>query len=98
VSPFQGLGFRKLERHFDFGGSPAVVAVAAPAGHTDGDAVPGLEDVRAFLIGDRPNELSSEEGTWHTLDIRPTRCSSCRATSRPGRIWPGAAPAPAGGS
>jgi ureidoglycolate hydrolase len=87
TSPFQGLRFGKLERHFGvtqafipFGGSPAVVAVAAPAPHPDRDLVPRPEDVRAFLIDDRKGYLL-KRGTWHALDRfplhPPTRCSSC---------------------
>ena len=80
VSPFQGLRFWKLERHFGvtrafipFGGSPAVVAVAASTAHPDRDLVPRPEDVRAFLIDDRKGYLL-KRGTWHTLDrfsLRP---------------------------
>jgi ureidoglycolate lyase len=74
VAPFQGLAFRKLERHFHvtqtfvpLEGSPAVVAVAGP---TDPETIPRPEAVRAFLIDGSKGYLLAK-GTWHSLDRFP---------------------------
>ncbi|HEY4910102.1 MAG TPA: ureidoglycolate lyase [Methylomirabilota bacterium] len=73
-TPYQGLRFRKLERHLDLtqafipmGGAPAVVAVAAPTDLRDRDAVPGPDAVRAFLL-DGSVGYALHKGTWHSLD------------------------------
>jgi ureidoglycolate lyase len=76
-TPYQGLAFTKLERHFrlsqtfiPLGGAPAVVAVAAPTSPDDRNAIPHPEDVRAFLLdGSRGYVLAP--GTWHSLDRFP---------------------------
>jgi ureidoglycolate lyase len=74
VAPFQGLGFRKLERHHHvtqtfvpLDGAPAVVAVAAP---TDPQAIPAPDEVRAFLVDGSRGYLLAR-GTWHSLDRFP---------------------------
>ena len=71
--PFQGRTFWQLERHFgvtqsfiQLGGSPAVVAVAAPTDPDDQLAVPEPDQVRAFLI-DPEKGYSFSVGTWHSL-------------------------------
>lgn len=79
-TPYQGLGFRKLERHLDLtqafipmGGAPAIVAVAAPTDPHDRDAVPVPAAVRAFLL-DGSVGYALHQGTWHSLDrfaVRP---------------------------
>jgi ureidoglycolate lyase len=72
-TPYQGLSFTKLERHFSvtqtflpMGGSPAVVAVA-PADSGDRDQVPSPSDVRAFLL-DGTKGYVLGHGVWHSLD------------------------------
>jgi ureidoglycolate hydrolase len=74
-TPYQGLRFSKLERHFGLtqtflplGGSPAVVAVAPPS--ADRAAVPDPEAVRAFLL-DGTKGYALAPGTWHSLDRFP---------------------------
>jgi ureidoglycolate hydrolase len=74
-TPYQGLRFSKLERHFGLtqtflplGGSPAVVAVAAPS--PDRSAVPAPAEVRAFLL-DGTKGYALGRGTWHSLDRFP---------------------------
>jgi ureidoglycolate lyase len=74
-TPYQGLRFAKLERHFDLtqtflplGGSPAVVAVAAPS--ADRSAVPAPAEVRAFLLDGTMGYVLGP-GTWHSLDRFP---------------------------
>jgi ureidoglycolate lyase len=74
LTPYQGLGFTKLERHLELtqafipmGGAPAVVAVAAPTDLRDREAVPGPETVRAFLL-DGTVGYALHAGTWHSLD------------------------------
>ncbi|HEV8307682.1 MAG TPA: ureidoglycolate lyase [Methylomirabilota bacterium] len=74
-TPYQGLRFSKLERHFNLtqtflplGGSPAVVAVAPPS--SDRTAVPDPTDVRAFLL-DGSKGYALARGTWHSLDRFP---------------------------
>ena len=76
-TPYQGLAFTKLERHFrlsqtfiPLGGAPAVVAVAAPTSPDDREAIPRPEDVRAFLI-DGSKGYVLAPGTWHSLDRFP---------------------------
>ena len=72
-TPYQGLSFGKLERHFNLtqtflpmGGSPAVVAVAPP-GSGDRNEVPAPSDVRAFLLdGSRGYLLGRGCGTVST--------------------------------
>src|SRR5262245_11573905 len=73
-TPFQGLRFRKLERHLELtqafipmGGSAAVLAVAAPSDLRDRDAVPDPATVRAFLL-DGSVGYALHQGTWHSLD------------------------------
>jgi ureidoglycolate lyase len=73
-TPYQGLGFRKLERHLELtqtfvpiGGAPAVVAVAAPTDPRDRGAVPRPDAVRAFLLDGRVG-YALHAGTWHSLD------------------------------
>ncbi len=73
-TPYQGLAFRKLERHLELtqafvpmGGAPAVVAVAAPTDPRDREAVPDPTTVRAFLLDGRVG-YSLHAGTWHSLD------------------------------
>ena len=75
--PFQGLTFKKLERHFNvtqafipLDGSPAVVAVAPPTDPDDRGAIPSPEQVRAFLL-DGTNGYVLKKGTWHSLDRYP---------------------------
>lgn len=74
-TPYQGLRFSKLERHFNMtqtflplGGSPAVVAVAPPS--PDRAAIPAPGDVRAFLL-DGSQGYALARGTWHSLDRFP---------------------------
>jgi ureidoglycolate hydrolase len=70
--PCEGLTFWEMERHFrvtqtffQLSGSPTIVAAAAP---TDDDplAIPGPEQIRAFLI-DPTKGYSFKVGTWHSL-------------------------------
>jgi ureidoglycolate lyase len=75
-TPYQGLSFGKLERHFNLtqtflpmGGSPAVVAVAPP-GSGDRNEVPAPSDVRAFLLDGSRGYLLGR-GVWHSLDRYP---------------------------
>jgi ureidoglycolate lyase len=75
-TPYLGLRFSKLERHFNLtqaflplGGSPAVLAVAPP-GPADRDAHPAPGDVRAFLL-DGTVGYALGRGTWHSLDRFP---------------------------
>ena len=76
-TPFQGLRFRAMERHFHvtqafipLGGEHAAVAVAPPS--ADLEAVPELDAIRAFLLdGSRGYVL--HRGTWHSLDRFPLR-------------------------
>jgi ureidoglycolate lyase len=74
-TPYRGLRFWKLERHFTLtqaflplGGSPAVVAVAPPS--PDRSAIPDPADVRAFLL-DGSCGYALAPGTWHSLDRLP---------------------------
>lgn len=76
-TPFQGSQFKKMERHFHLtqafiplGGSPTVVAVAAPSDPRDREAVPRPEQVRAFLL-DGTKGYALWKGTWHSLDRFP---------------------------
>ena len=75
-TPYVGLRFSKLERHFNvtqsflpMGGSPAVLAVAA-RGNDDRGAPPAPEAVRAFLL-DGTVGYALARGTWHSLDRFP---------------------------
>jgi ureidoglycolate lyase len=76
-TPYQGLTFTKLERHFNLtqafiplGGTPAVLAVAPPAAAGDRAAVPPPDRVRAFLL-DGTKGYALAQGTWHSLDRFP---------------------------
>lgn len=76
-TPFQGLRFHTMERHFHvsqafipLGGERAAVAVAPPTAARDG--VPGLEAIRAFLL-DGSKGYVLHRGTWHSLDRFPLR-------------------------
>ena len=76
-TPYQALSFTKMERHFNLtqafiplGGSPAVVAVAPPSDPSDREAVPGPDQVRAFLL-DGSKGYALWKGTWHSLDRFP---------------------------
>ena len=71
--PCEGLTFWEMERHFgvtqtffQLSGSPAVVAAAVP---TDEDplAIPGPEQIKAFLI-DPSKGYAFKVGTWHSLN------------------------------
>lgn len=71
--PYQGRTFWQMERHFavtqsfiQLSGSPAVVAVAAPTDPEDQLAIPGPDQIRAFLI-DPDKGYSFKVGTWHSL-------------------------------
>ena len=73
---YQGLSFSVLERHFAVsqtfvmvGGSPAVVAVAAPAA-TGSKAAPEPNTVRAFVLEPTDGYIL-RQGTWHSLDRFP---------------------------
>ncbi len=66
--------FTQLERHFavsqafvQLSGPPSVVCVAAATDIDDPFAIPGPEDVRAFLI-DPAKGYCLGRGTWHSLD------------------------------
>lgn len=72
--PYQRLGFQTMEQHFGVtqsfvpvGGVPALVAVAAP---TEGDALPRVEQVRAFIL-DGTTGYVLKRRTWHSLDRFP---------------------------
>ena len=76
-TPYRGLSFTKLERHFNLtqtflpiGGSPAVLAVAPPSAAADRKAVPAPERIRAFLL-DGAKGYALGVGTWHSLDRFP---------------------------
>ena len=76
-TPYQGFTFTKLERHFHvtqtfmpLGGSPAVVAVAAPSEAGDRETIPDPDRVRAFLLDGRAG-YALAKGTWHSLDRFP---------------------------
>mgnify|MGYP001334247372 CR=1 FL=1 len=76
-NPFQGLAFKKMERHFShtqtfipLSGSPALVAVAPPTDPNNREDIPNPEQVRAFLI-DGTKGYMLKRGTWHTLDRFP---------------------------
>ena len=75
-TPYKGLTFSKLERHFNLtqtflpmGGSPAVLAVAPP-GTGDRERIPSPSDVRAFLL-DGTKGYALGRGVWHSLDRYP---------------------------
>ena len=75
-TPFQGLRFRTMERHFHvsqafipLGGEHAAVAVAPPG---DDPGAPRLETIRAFLL-DGSKGYVLHRGTWHSLDRFPLR-------------------------
>jgi len=77
MSPFQGLRFARLERHFHvtqtfvpLDGSRAVVAVAPPTDPADREAIPAPESIRAFLIDGTKGYLLGK-GTWHSIDRFP---------------------------
>ena len=70
--PCEGLTFWEMERHFgvtqtffQLSGSPTVVAAAAPTGD-DPMAIPGPEQIRAFLI-DPSKGYAFKVGTWHSV-------------------------------
>jgi ureidoglycolate lyase len=74
-TPYQGLRFSKLERHFELtqtflplGGSPAALAVARPS--SDRATIPKPTEVRAFLL-DGTKGYALAPGTWHSLDRFP---------------------------
>lgn len=74
-TPYRGLQFWKLERHFNLtqtflplGGSPAVVAVAPPS--SDRAIIPDPTEVRGFLL-DGTKGYALAPGTWHSLDRLP---------------------------
>jgi len=76
-TPYQGLRFRTMERHFHvsqafipLGGEHAAVAVAPPS--ADSEAVPRLDAIRAFLL-DGSQGYVLHKGTWHSLDRFPLR-------------------------
>lgn len=76
-TPFQGLRFRTMERHFHvsqafipLGGQHAAVAVAPP--RADRAVAPPLEAIRAFLL-DGTKGYVLHRGTWHSLDRFPLR-------------------------
>ncbi len=76
-TPYRGLNFTKLERHFNLtqtfiplGGAPAVVAVAAASLAGDRETVPSPDRVRAFLL-DGTKGYALAPGTWHSLDRFP---------------------------
>ena len=73
-TPFQGLQFRTMERHFHvsqafipLGGEHAAVAVAPPS-----EDEPRLGEIRAFLL-DGSKGYVLHKGTWHSLDRFPLR-------------------------
>ncbi len=75
-TPFQGLRFRTMERHFHvsqafipLGGEHAAVAVAPPSGDA---RMPSLDAIRAFLL-DGSKGYVLHRGTWHSLDRFPLR-------------------------
>jgi ureidoglycolate lyase len=76
-TPYQGLRFRTMERHFHvsqafipLGGQRAAVAVAPPS--AEPDEVPRLDAIRAFLL-DGSKGYVLHKGTWHSLDRFPLR-------------------------
>jgi ureidoglycolate lyase len=76
-TPFQGLQFKTMERHFHvsqafipLGGEHAAVAVAPPS--DDPASVPALDEIRAFLL-DGSKGYVLNKGTWHSLDRFPLR-------------------------
>ncbi len=85
-TPFQGLRFRTMERHFQvsqafipLGGAHAAVAVAPPSTDREGappsgdrEGVPPLGAIRAFLL-DGTKGYVLHRGTWHSLDRFPLR-------------------------
>jgi len=75
-TPFQGLRFRTMERHFHvsqafipLGGEHAALAVAPPS---EGASLPPLDAIRAFLL-DGSKGYVLHRGTWHSLDRFPLR-------------------------
>jgi ureidoglycolate lyase len=75
-TPFQGLRFRTMERHFHvsqafipLGGEHAAVAVAPPSNDA---GMPPLDAIRAFLL-DGSKGYVLHRGTWHSLDRFPLR-------------------------
>ncbi len=75
-TPYQGLRFRTMERHFHvsqafipLGGEHAAVAVAPPS---LSQGAPPLEAIRAFLL-DGSKGYVLHRGTWHSLDRFPLR-------------------------
>jgi ureidoglycolate lyase len=76
-TPFQGLRFKTMERHFHvsqafipLGGEHAAVAVAPRS--DDAANVPKLDEIRAFLL-DGSKGYVLHRGTWHSLDRFPLR-------------------------
>ena len=72
--PQQGIRFSRLERHFgvtqsfvQLRGTPAVVCAAAPTDMNDPQAIPELDQIRAFLINPEKG-YTFHRGTWHLLD------------------------------
>jgi ureidoglycolate lyase len=81
-TPYQGLQFRTMERHFHvsqafipLGGEHAAVAVAPPS--ADPASVPELAEIRAFLL-DGSKGYVLHRGTWHSLDRFPLRPPDAR--------------------
>ena len=75
-TPYLGLRFSKLERHFHVSqafvplhGVRSAVVVSPPSG-ADHEAVPSPDSLRAFIV-DETTGYVLHRGTWHSLDRYP---------------------------
>jgi ureidoglycolate lyase len=76
-TPYVGLRFSKLERHFNISqafvplqGVPSAVVVAPPTDLADRSAIPSPDSLRAFVVNGSVGYLL-RRGTWHSLDRYP---------------------------
>jgi hypothetical protein len=72
TAPFRGFSFDEMSRHvhscqtfFPIEGREFVIAVAPPTDNNDPYAMPGLDEIRAFVI-DGSYCINLHKGCWHT--------------------------------